>query len=731
MPGLDCYREVWLVDFEFCQPEGERPQPICMVAREYRTGTTIRRWADELLVEFTPPFAISSDALFVAYFASAELGCFLSLGWQPPARILDLYAEFRNQTNGLGTACGNGLLGALAYFGLAGIDGADKAEMRDLAQRGGDFSQREREALLDYCETDVVALAKLLPAMLPQIDLPRALLRGRYMAAVAAMERNGIPVDTNDLGDLRRNWDAIKGKLIREIDKEYHVFVPTGDHRIDRSTRLGIAIADRSRATGINEYFLSEAVKQVWTWREDELRDTIAAEQVARKTTGLSTRRLWKWEDDGNDHSTWRHLDTTARELASEYPALGLGPGYGANDGMDHAALLWDRLRKETERLGAKHDETILDEACRLAADTPDDIPLDVPLGFSAARFAEWLVESGIPWPRLESGSLALDDDTFRQMARAYPQVAPLRELRHALGEMRLFSDLAVGSDGRNRCLLSPYRSITSRNQPSNAKFVFGPSCWLRGLIRPTEGRAIAYVDWSQQEFGIAAALSGDQAMQHAYLSSDPYLTFAKQAGAVPPNATKQSHKSEREKFKVCSLAVQYGMGSKSLAQSLGQPEAVARELLRLHRATYPVFWKWSEAAVNHAMLLGWLATVFGWRVQVGPRANPRSLANFPMQANGAEMLRLACCLLTERGVAVCAPIHDALLVEGSGDEIEGVVVETQAAMAEASRVTLDGFELRSDAKIVRHPDRYMDPRGERMWESVFKILADLQSMPR
>ena len=72
--------------------------------------------------------------------------------------------------------------------------------------------------------------------------------------------------------------------------------------------------------------------------------------------------------------------------------------------------------------------------------------------------------------------------------------------------------------------------------------------------------------------------------------------------------------------------------------------------------------------------------------VQVGAAANPRSLANFPMQANGAEMLRLACCLATERGHCVCCPVHDALLVEGPADEIEDVVAETQAAMHEASR---------------------------------------------
>jgi hypothetical protein len=32
--------------------------------------------------------------------------------------------------------------------------------------------------------------------------------------------------------------------------------------------------------------------------------------------------------------------------------------------------------------------------------------------------------------------------------------------------------------------------------------------------------------------------LSGDEAMQAAYLSGDPYLEFAKQAGAVPPDAS-------------------------------------------------------------------------------------------------------------------------------------------------------------------------------------------------
>ena len=250
--------------------------------------------------------------------------------------------------------------------------------MRDLVMRGGPWSDAERDAILDYCQSDVDALARLLPAMLPRIDMPRALLRGRHMAAAAHMEHAGVPIDTETLAQFRAHWSDIQDALIQRIDAEYNVY-------------------------------------------------------------------------EGRS--------------------------------------------------------------------------------FRAAKFATWLERTGTPWPRLESGQLDLSDDAFREGARSHPAVAPLRELRSALSDLRL-NDLAAGPDGRNRCLLSTFQARTGRNQPSNSKFIFGPSVWLRGLIRPPPGHGVAYIDWSQQEFGIAAALSGDANMLAAYQSGDPYLAFAKQAGA-------------------------------------------------------------------------------------------------------------------------------------------------------------------------------------------------------
>jgi DNA polymerase-1 len=564
---------IFLVDFEFHPArgrEGNPPVPMCLVVREWPTGHTRRYGTDDLQAMRTAPFPTSGTALCVAYYASAELDCFSVLGWTLPHHVLDLFAEFRVQTNGLRLAHGSGLLGALMHFGLPAIGGEQKDAMRDLVLTGGPWNPAEQVAILDYCESDVVALAGLLSAMQEQIDWPRALLRGRYMRAVSRIQMNGVPLDVVALNTIRAQWQSIQDRLIAEIDRDFGVY-----------------------------------------------------------------------------------------------------------DGRHFKATLWEK----------------------------------------------YLIAHDIPWPRLDSGRLDLCDDTFRAMARTHLQIAPLRELRSSLAHLRL-ENLYVGDDGRNRCLLSPFRSRTGRNQPSSSKFIFGPSVWLRGLIRPQPGWGLAYVDWSQQEFGIAAALSGDAAMKDAYRSGDPYLAFAIQAGAVPATATKKTHRGEREQFKACALAVQYGMGEVNLAARIKQPVAGARQLLALHRRTYRQFWKWSDSAVDEAVLGGRLWAGFGWQIQTRDEINDRSLRNFPMQANGAEMLRIACILLTETGIRVCAPVHDALLIEAPMDELDSAIASATSLMKEASRAVLDGFELGSDVKVVRYPERYMNERGVVMWNTVMHLIG-------
>jgi hypothetical protein len=74
--------------------------------------------------------------------------------------------------------------------------------------------------------------------------------------------------------------------------------------------------------------------------------------------------------------------------------------------------------------------------------------------------------------------------------------------------------------------------------------------------------------------------------------------------------------------------------------------------------------------------------------------------------------------------------VHDALLIEAPSSELNKAVEVTKRAMAEASRLVLSGFELSTDATLVRSPDRYQVPRGEATWRVVMETLSDLGGMP-
>jgi hypothetical protein len=583
------FREVWCLDFEFSAPDGQRPAVRCLVAREYYTGRTIRLWLDGESVPPRPPFPVDADVLIVAFFASAEMGCFLALGWSFPARLLDLYSEFKRHVCGKdGTPNKPSLVYALDWFGLNSLDVTEKEEMRALASRRGEaYTRAERELLLDYCEADVNALVRLLTRLLPHLDVPRAVLRGQFVQAVARMEHNGVPVDRRTLALLDEHWEGLQLEMVHSVDADFRVF---------EGTR------------------------------------------------------------------------------------------------------------------------------------------------FRAERFAHWLRERGLSWPRHKNGGLELNDEVFKDMAEIYPVLQPLRQLRQALSMLHL-ADLPVGKDGRNRCLMSPFGTITGRCAPSTSRFIFARPAWMRSLIRPEEGRALGHIDWSSQEYGIGAVLSGDPAMIADYEAGDPYLGFGKRIGMVPPSATKESHRAERDVIKTVILGTQYGMGAQTLAQRVGKPVAYARELLQAHRATYRKYWDWSDAAVNFALFRGYLWTRFGWQTWTRYRKptpddsgdpNVRSLSNFPCQANAADMLRFAATYICEAGVMLDATIHDAVLIEAADDDIDAAVEQARRAMNRASALVLYGFELRTDFGVIRWPDRYHDGRGTAFFDELMrKVEGRRASLPR
>lgn len=122
--------------------------PLCLVAQEIHSGREIRLWQDELRRLAAAPYNVCRDSLIVAYYAAAEMGCHVALGWPLPSNVIDLYVEFRNLTNGKRLPCGAGLLGALTFFGFDAMGAMHKEAMRNLAQRGGPYTDVEKKQLV-------------------------------------------------------------------------------------------------------------------------------------------------------------------------------------------------------------------------------------------------------------------------------------------------------------------------------------------------------------------------------------------------------------------------------------------------------------------------------------------------------------------------------------------------------------------------------------------------------
>ena len=351
-------------------------------------------------------------------------------------------------------------------------------------------------------------------------------------------------------------------------------------------------------------------------------------------------------------------------------------------------------------------------------------------LTFKTRRFGRVLAHYHIPWGRTEQGELILEGEYFRDQALLYPRLQPLHQLRETMKKLRE-PKLAIGPDARNRTLLGPWGTITSRNAPSTNKSIFGPDRWTRFTILPPAGSSLAYVDWSAQEIGIAAFLSKDERLIATYLAADPYLYFAELAGLIPPGTLRGAEWVEviRDRVKWLFLGVNYGMSVPGLARRLGVSPADAYELLSKHHSLYPTYWRWIERMLDNTDMRSRDWTMFVWTIRVvdnvrEPKKSTkvRTLMNWPAQSHGAEMMRLAAIELTENSINVDFPIHDAFLLEGSDRDIGDIAHYAQEVIGRAGR---EMFGETFKAKIHLFPERRFEddrPGSKEMWERVNRL---------
>jgi DNA polymerase-1 len=355
--------------------------------------------------------------------------------------------------------------------------------------------------------------------------------------------------------------------------------------------------------------------------------------------------------------------------------------------------------------------------------------PIYTPEGeWSYARFENWLVNVGVTaWPRLDSGRLDTDGDAFRLMYHV-PGIENLHALRDSLGVI-VRAKLPIGRDGRNRPSLFPFGTATGRN--AHGKSLFNAHAGMRSFMLFPPGKIAVYLDWRTQEVGVAAALSGDEALMRDYgAPGGVYYALAKLCGQTddPDHVHwKATEGDARQQMKKLQLGVNYGMGVPSLAKGLDRHPLIASAIIERHKRAYPRFWQWRDNEVMRAMLDRKIETVFGWPLYISHSPNRRSLYNFPMQGNAAEMLRLAAWRLCEAGIVPSMLVHDAVLLEADS---EAQIAHAVEIMKAAGRDVCGGFEIGVDITRTDADGRFWDkrPMAQRMWWTIMNALGNVRA---
>jgi hypothetical protein len=363
---------------------------------------------------------------------------------------------------------------------------------------------------------------------------------------------------------------------------------------------------------------------------------------------------------------------------------------------------------------------------------------------FTCDGYTAWIRRLGFSertWPFNEGRASADDKEVLAPMAVMHATTLSVleeyRQLRKFLTVAKSEFKFPVGPDGRNRSQAMPFRAVSGRSQPPTSENVSNAAKALRSLIKPRPGEVYIHRDWSNAEYGIAAALSHDHKRWDHYQHRDAYLVKAADFGFCDYTATKETHRELRNKFKPVVLAGQYGQTAKGLAKILDISVEQARRYQEREARLYPVYNAWLRDNEESRAERGFVETQFGWRLYIPIKGStPRSHAahlvrqamNLPMQGNCNEIMRYALCLATERGTDVGATCHDAFDYVAPAGCWEEVDASMKACMDEASEAVLgDGYVLKSDRDVVHPPDRYIHEDGAKMWSRVQRAVEEAE----
>jgi DNA polymerase-1 len=321
--------------------------------------------------------------------------------------------------------------------------------------------------------------------------------------------------------------------------------------------------------------------------------------------------------------------------------------------------------------------------------------------------------ELDLPKGRKTKTGYSTDATTLEALVGTHPIIEAIlsyrevEKLRSTYGESLLAE---VGPDGRIHATFRQTVARTGRLSSESPNLHNIPirteeGRRFRKAFVPSPGWELLVADYNQVELRIIAHLSGDVGLIKAFeAGTDIHRAVAADVFGVAPEEVTYE---QRERAKMVSYGLAYGMEAFGLSRRLGGDVGEAREIMDRYFSAYPDVKKYMDDTVTEARNQGFTRTELG-RIRPLPEltsgnrhsqaAAERQAMNAGIQGLAADIFKVALVRLDRRLLSedlearIVLQVHDEVLVEAPPAEREAVELATRQALCEAAalRVPLE-----------------------------------------
>ena len=330
----------------------------------------------------------------------------------------------------------------------------------------------------------------------------------------------------------------------------------------------------------------------------------------------------------------------------------------------------------------------------------------------------------GLPHGKKTKTGWSTNADVLEKLRYEAPIVGAVLEYRQLTKLKSTYADgllKAIDPDGRVRTSFQMTVTATGRLSSTEPNLQNIPTrtdlgSEIRRMFIPAEGCVLVDADYSQIELRLLAHISGDEAMQRAFVSGqDIHTATAAQVFHVAPEEVTGEM---RRRAKAVNFGIVYGISAFSLSQDIGVSVAEAKEYMEAYFATFPGVRQYMDDVVERAKETGYVETIFRRR-----RALPelkssnfnlrafgeRVALNMPIQGAAADVMKLAMTAVSRRlkaeGLAarLVLQVHDELIVEcpeSEGARVAAILAEEMEGVAGMAALSVP---LSAEAHIGRN----------------------------